>query len=135
MIVHVAGVHCMQAAIVQVIDMGAVLNGQVLFAGMPVRMCVGGHVGDQFLRLRIGGAHLQHMLVDMAVVRMVHVAVMEKIEMARVLERLVAASLAVGMAVMTAVEHLMCNGRGGKQGERQRGAKQGSKHVHILHEA
>lgn len=133
MIVGVIAVPVMQMPVMDEIHVIAVLDGHVLLTRMTVRMIVGGNPRHQFLSLGIGRAHLDRVLVDMAAMRVVEVPVVQVIHMAAVIDRLMAAALGMGMALVHAVEHLMGHHRRGNQGKRQHGASQGSMHDCALH--
>lgn len=133
MIVGVVAVAVMQAPVVDEIDMGAVLHRHVLLALMAVGVIVGGDARDQFLAFGVGGADLERMFVDMAVVGVVEVTVVQVIDMARMLERLMAAGLAVGMGFMAGVQHLVGKRGRSEKGQRERRAEQGSMHHSGLH--
>lgn len=107
MIVGVIAVPVMQMPVMDEIHVIAVLDGHVLLARMTVRMIVGGNPSHQFLGLGIGCAHLDRMLVDVAAMRVVEVPVVEVIDMAAVIDRLMAAALGMGMAFMHAVKHFV----------------------------
>lgn len=132
MIVGVIAVKVMQPAIMDEIDMGSVLHGQVFFARVAVGMRIGGDMCHQLFRPGIGRTHFQHMLVNMAIMRVVEVAFMQEVDMARMFERLMAADLSMGMAIMPGVKHLVRKSRCRQQRKRQCGAKQGSMHDCIL---
>jgi hypothetical protein len=117
-----------QVPVMDEIHVVAMLHGEMLLALVAVGMAIGGHPDDQFLGIGIGIAHLEDMLVDMPAMRVVKVAIVEVIDMTIVVERLMAAALAVDMAFVTAMQHLVRHHRLGNQGKRQHGAGQGSMH-------
>ena len=133
MIVGVIAVPVMQMPVMHEIHVIAVLDGHMLLARMSMRMIVGGDSRHKFLRIGIGIAHFDHMLIDMAAMRVVQVPVMQVIDMAGVIDGLMAAVLGMGVAIVPAMEHLMRHYRRGNQGKRQQSAVQGSMHDCALH--
>jgi hypothetical protein len=128
MVVDMIAMHKMQAAIMDEVDMRAVLHGHMLFARVAMRVSVCRHPGDQFLGLGIGGADIERMLIEMAVMREMEVAIVQIIDMARMGDGDMAAFGAVEVAFMSGMEHLMRHDRDSQQGDRQHGAQQGSVH-------
>ncbi len=117
MIVEVIAVHVMQPSGVDKVDMGAMLHGHVLLTGMAVRVLVSRHPRDQFLGLGIGGGNFKGMLVDMAAIHVVQVPVMEEIDMPVMIQRLMAAGLAVGMGIMPGMQNIVRLNRSSKNGK------------------
>lgn len=132
MIVGVVAVNMMQAPIMDEVDMGAVLNALVFFAVMAVGVIVSGDTGAEFLRLGIGGADIKRVLIDMTAMRMVEVAVMQVIDMARVFERLMPAGWPMGMSLMPAVKHFMCHDGRSKKWKRKCRENKGPVHENAL---
>lgn len=122
-----------QVPVMDEVDMVPVLHGLVLFARMAMRMRLTGHTRDQFLGFGVRVAEVEHVFIDMPVVPMVKMAIVEIVDVPRVVDGLMAAALGVGVTVMRSVEHLVCERGSGKEGKRQRGAKQGSTHDCGLH--
>jgi hypothetical protein len=127
-IIGVIAVQVMQVTVMDEIDMGAVLDAHMLFAGMAVLVVIAGDGGAEFLGLRIGGADLDDVFVDMAVMPMVQVTIMQEVDMAGMFKRLVAAALAMGVAVVAGMQHFMRHDRSGQERECQRGEKKGPVH-------
>ncbi len=121
MIVGVIAVAVVQPPVVDEVDMGAMLDAHVFLAGMAVQVIVGHHAGGQFLGFRIDGADFESVLVDMTVMRVVEVAVVKVIDMARMFERLMTAALRMAMAFVPGMEHLVGGNRGSEKGKREGG--------------
>lgn len=121
MIVGVIAMAMVQPPVMDEIHVGTMLDAHVLLAVMAVRVIVGGHARSQFLGFGVGGADFQGMLVDMAVMRVVEVAVVQVIDMARMFERLMAAALCMGVAFVRGMEHLVGAGGSSDKGKRESG--------------
>lgn len=123
----------MQVPVMDEVDMVPVLHGLVLFARMAMRMRLTRHTRDQFLGLGVRVADIEHMFIDMPAMPMMKMAIVEIVDVTRVVDGLMAAALGVGVTVMRSVEHLVCERGSGKEGKRQSGAQQGSTHDCGLH--
>jgi hypothetical protein len=133
MIINVVAVYMVEPPLVDEIGMRPVLNARMLLTGVAVGMVIRGHPRHQFLAFRMGGANLQRVLIKMPGMRVMQVAIMEKIDMAAVLDRLMATSLAVGMGIVTRMDHFMRQCRGSEKREREGSKKEGSVHINAFH--
>ena len=132
-IVNVIAMHMVQPPVVDEVGMRSVLDGGVFLPGMPMGVVIGGHPRHQLLAFGMGRADLQRMLVKVPGVGAMQVAIVEKINMAAVLDRLMAASLAVGVAIVARMDHFMRQRRCGEKRECESSKKQGSVHHNALH--
>jgi hypothetical protein len=107
MIVDVIAVHGMQPPVMDVVHVRAVLDHHVLLTRMAVGVGIGGDARDQLLSLRVGGADLDHVFVDMPIVLVVQMPIVEIIDMARMSDRLMAAIGTMAVGIMAAMQHLM----------------------------
>jgi hypothetical protein len=133
MIINVVAVYMVEPPLVDEIGMRPVLNARMLLTGVAVGMVIRGHPRHQFLAFRMGGANLQRVLIKMPGMRVMQVAIMEKIDMAAVLDRLMATSLAVGMAVVASMDHFMRQRRASEKRECESSKEQGSVHDYAFH--
>jgi hypothetical protein len=128
MIIGVIAVDMMQPPVMDEIDMAAVLHAHMLFARMAVGVIIAGNARRQLFCVGIGGADIERMFIDVPVMGVMQVAIVEIVDMARMLHRLMRTGLAVGVTFVAGVKHLVRGkGRSGKR-KRQGGAKQGSAH-------
>ena len=132
MIVGVIAVPMMQMPVMDEIHVIAMLDAQMLFVRMAVRMIVGGDAGHQFLGIGVRSADLDRMLINMPAVGVVKVPVVKIINMAAVIDGLMAAAFGMGMGPVPAVKHLMRHGGRSNQGKRQDSAVKGSMHHSAL---
>ncbi len=114
MIIGVIAVTVVQPAIVDIVHVRAVLHHGMFFARMTMRVIIRGDSGDELFIGRIGRRHLQRVFIDMAAMRIVEVAIVQIIDMASMIERDMAASIAVGMGFMPGVDHFMRAKRAGQ---------------------
>jgi hypothetical protein len=133
-IVDVITVNMVQPPVVDEVGMRSVLNARMFLARMPVGVVIGGHPRHQLLAFRMGRADLQRVFVKVPSVGVMQVAVMQKIDMAAVLDRLMAASLAVGVGIVAGMDHFMRQRRCGEKRECESSKKQGSVHENALQE-
>jgi hypothetical protein len=133
MIIGMIAVQVVQPSVMEKIDMGAVLHAHVLFALMAVHVIVTRNGGAEFLGLWIGRADFERVLIDMPGMGVVQVAVMQEIDMARMFERLVAASLAMGVGIMPGMQHLVRQRWSGGKRQGECGKEKGSGHANSLH--
>lgn len=133
MIVDVIAVHVMQPVAMDEVGMRPVLNRRMFLTGMAMGMVIGGHARHQFLAFGMSGADLERVFVKVPCVGVMQVAVMQKIDMAAMLDRLMAASLAVSMGIVAGVDHFMRQSRCGEKRECESSKKQGSVHDYALH--
>ena len=111
MIVHVVAVRMMQLAIVDVIEVIAVLDLHMLVHGGMVVVGMD-HMLDQLFGSGMAGVDGKAMLVLMPIMRGVHMAIVQVIDMAFMFDRLVAAFCAVGVIAMVSVDNVMRRGCG-----------------------
>ncbi len=116
MIIGVIAVLVVQAAVMDEVDVVAVLHAGMLFARVTMRMRLARYARDKFLGFGVGIGDFKSVFIDMSGVRTVKVAVVEIIDMAGVIDRLMTTALGVGVGLMPGVEHLMRKRRGGKEG-------------------
>lgn len=107
MIVGVIAVEMVQAPVMDIIHVAAVLHHFMLLAIVAVDVIIAGNAHHQFFSRRIGSRNFNCVFVDMAIVRMVEVPIMQVINMPVMIDRGVAASSAVGVGFMACVNHLM----------------------------
>jgi hypothetical protein len=91
-IIGVIAVAVVKLAVMDIIHVRAVLHHGVFLTRMAMGMGIGGNAGDELFISRIGRAHFERMFIDMAAMRIVEMAIMEVIDMARVIERGVTAA-------------------------------------------
>jgi len=133
MIVDVIAVHMVQPVAMNEVDMRTVLNARMFLTGVAVGMVIRSDPRHQLLAFGMGGADLQRVLIKVPGVGVMQVAVMQKIDMAAMLDRLMAASLAVGVGIVARVDHFMRQSRCSKKRECESSKKQGSVHDYALH--
>ena len=121
--------HVMQPSVMDVVNMRTVLDCEVFLVRMTMHVIVTGNSLGQFFGLRVGRAHFNRMLINVAGMGMVKVAVMKKIDMSGMFKRLMTTALAVGMGVMSGMQHLVGKRRGGSKRECEGNEKQGSDHM------
>ncbi|MFM7379366.1 MAG: hypothetical protein ACKO1O_14760 [Erythrobacter sp.] len=130
MIVEMIAVLVMQVAIVDEIDVVAVLHGHL----PSPRMGIACEPRAQFLGIGIGIADFDYVFIDVPVMRVVEMTVVQIVDMALMIDRLMAAALGVDMAFVPGMKHFMRKNRCCNKGKRQSGADQGSFHVSALQE-
>jgi hypothetical protein len=94
-------------AIMDVIDVVAVLHSHVLFAFVAVHVVLTRHHRREFFSDRIDRAYRDNMLIDMAAVRVMEVPIVQVVDMPAMLERRMAAIGSVGVIGMPGMDHLM----------------------------
>lgn len=107
MIVSVIAVTVVQAPIMDIIHVAAVLHHFMLLAIVAVGVIVAGNAHHQFFSRRIGCGHFQRVFIDMAIMPVVEMPVMQVINMPAVIDRGVAAGSAVGVGFMACMNHFV----------------------------
>lgn len=132
MVVDVIAMHMVQPPVVDEVGMRPVLNARMFFARVTMGMVICGHPRDQFIAFGMGRADLQRVFVKVPGMGVMQVAIVEKIDMAAMLDRLMTAGLAVGMAIVARMDHFMRQCRRGEKRECESSKKQGSMHDNAL---
>jgi hypothetical protein len=122
-IVDVIAMGMVQPSIVNKVDMRPVLNARMFLAGMAVGMVIGGYPSHQFLAFGMGGADLQRVLIEVPGMRVMQMAIMQEIDMAAVLDRLMAASFAVSMGIVPRMDDFVRQCRGSEKRESESSKK------------
>ena len=100
-IVAMVAMRMMQVAVDEVADVIAVRHGFMpAVRAMLVILCVSGTGMLRRAAVRVRGRNLDHVLIDVAVVHMVQVAVMQIVDMARVLDGRMTAAGTVDVGVI-----------------------------------
>ena len=131
-VVDVIAMDMMQPPVVNEVGVRSVLNARMFLARVPVGMVIRRHPRHQLLAFGMGRADLQRVLVKVPGVGVMQVAVMQKVDMAAVLDCLMAASLAMGVGIVARMDHFMRQSRRGEKRECESSKKQGSVHVYAL---
>ena len=119
MVVGVIAVDEMEPSIMDIVHMGSVLDHRVFFTVVTMHVIITGDLGHQFLGFGIGRSDRQRVLVNMSIMRVMQVAIVQVVDMTRVLDRRVTAPVRMAVTRMIGMEDLVrkrARGKGRGQG-------------------
>jgi hypothetical protein len=123
-IVSVITVQMMEPPVMHIVHVSAVLHHLVFFARVPMGVIIACHAGHEFFGCGVRGSNFEGMFIDMPVMAMMKMSVVQKIDMPRVIDSVMAAACLVGVGIMRGVDHLMRGERARQQRQRDKWNKE-----------